>query len=217
MWIALFLAAGTFAYAETGGPVSWFQTMLWQEHFFWDALLAARDKLARISADPNLLPAVRTIAQQVASQAANLQQIEKYTKTQQDNIRFALKQGDPSHSLAVIRGNLETLTKATNQVRSNLYYLTARCRIASSQALPDPELTKTVAVLINQVEAVQAGLDNVYADAAGVQSQIEDDARIKDKALRYDGNLIVRSVTRTQDAVSTVYDSAYELYLRSQS
>ena len=38
-------------------------------------------------------------------------QIDSYTKGQQDSLRFAFSQQDPSRSLAIIRTNFDTLAK----------------------------------------------------------------------------------------------------------
>ncbi|MBI4386430.1 MAG: hypothetical protein HY551_03530 [Elusimicrobia bacterium] len=194
----------------------WFQTFLWQEHFLWDALMTARDRVARQTADPHLLPVVRAIAQQTAQQSANLQQIQFYAKAQQDNLRFAFNQTDPTPSLATIRSNLETLQKGVSQIRHNLYYLTARTRMASSQALPDPELMKTATLLINQIQASQMQLNSLYADAVAVQSQLATETWLRDKPLRYQADLLVRATANTQDAIFSIYNSSYELYLRSK-
>src|SRR6266480_2556386 len=85
----LFWPASAFAAARWIGP------HLWQEGFFWDALLSARDKAARQQADPQILPVVQTVAQQIAQQTANLQQINAYVKGQQDSLRYAFSQDDP--------------------------------------------------------------------------------------------------------------------------
>src|SRR5208282_3060303 len=121
----------------TATPVA--PVLLWQEETYWDGLLTARSRMARQSADPNLIPVLQSITLQMAQQALNLRQIETYTKIQQDNLRFASSESDPSESLATIQANLDTLAQGASQIRSNLFYLGIRCRLASSQALPDPE------------------------------------------------------------------------------
>lgn len=210
------LSLATLAAPAGATIVPWTQSTLWQEHYLWDALLTARSRAARQQADPNLLPVMRTLAQQAAQQAANLRQIQTYTRSQQDNLRFAFSQKDPANSLATIRGNVETLTKGTNQIKSNLYFLTARCRIASSQALPDPELTKAAALLISQIQAAQLNLNALYADAVAVQAQIAAQTWLRDNALRYDAEIFLRSVTQTQSAIFSVYSASYEIHIRSR-
>lgn len=215
-WASPAHAAGAATGAASSGAASWFQNLLWQEHYYWDALISARDRAARQQADPHLLPVVKTIAQQTAQQVANLQQIISYTKAQQDNLRFAFSQQNPARSLATIQTNLETLSKGTTQIRNNLYYLTTRCRMASSQALPDPELTSNATILIGQIQAVQLGLNTLYADAVAIQAQVAGETWLRDKAFRYQADHLLHSVVSVQDAVFTTYNSAYELYMRSK-
>lgn len=210
------LLAGAVTPVRAAGAVAWFQNLLWQEHFYWDALLQARDRAARQQADPRLLPMLKTVAQQLAQQIANLQQIQSYTKAQQGNLRFAFSQSDPWKSLATIRTNLETLSKGSLQVRNNLYLLTARCRMASSQALPDPELTQAAALIIGQIQAIQLQLNALYADAIAVESQVSAETWLRDKALRYNAGAHARSAVSAQDSIFAVYNAAYELYMRSK-
>lgn len=197
--------------------LSWLDALLWQEHYFWDALLHARSPAARQQADPRLLPVTRNIAQQAAQQAANLRQIQEYARAQADNLRFALSQRDPSSSLETIGANLRTLSDGTTQVRNNLYYLATRCRFASSQALPDPELTDASMALIAQVQSTQLQLNALYTDAAALQASLAaEQAWLRDESLRYEGDALYRSVLGVQDSVFSIHNSAYELVLRSK-
>ena len=189
---------------------------LWQESYYWDGLLEARSKNARISADANLIPVLKNVTQQMAQQVANLKQIENYTKIQQENLRFAFMQSEPDDSLATIQTNLETLAKGTAQIRSNLFYLAARCRMASSQALPDPELTTVSTSLIRQIQAAQLQLNSLYTDAAAVQAQVKARSVPRDKFLRYRSSLLLKSVLETQNSIFSIYNASYEIYLRSK-
>jgi len=204
------------AWPRPAAAASWIGARLWQESFFWDALMSARDKAARQAADPQLLPAMKTLAEQVAQQAANIKQIQNYAKSQQDNLRYAFSQDDPKPSLATIRQNLDTLAKGTDQIRHNLYYLTARCRLASGQALPDPELTTSAAVLIGQIQQVQLQLNALYTDTAAIAPLLEAEAWTVDKFFRHGYDTFLQSVVSVQDSVFTVYNSAYEIHVRSR-
>lgn len=195
---------------------SWAGARLWQEGFFWDALIGARDKAARQQADPNLLPAVRTIAGQVAQQVANLQQIHAYVKAQQDSLRYAFAQEDPTASLAVIRNNFDTLAKGSVQIQSNLYYLTTRERMSISQALPDPELTAAATQLIGQIQQLQLQLNTLYLDATEVRKLVDAEPWATDEFFRYSAQGLLQAVVQVQDSVFAVYNAAYELHLRSR-
>lgn len=215
--LSLLLVAGSLAFPPRGAAVPVAPVTLWQESYYWDGLLEARSRAARQSADPNLLPVLKSIAQQMAQQALNLRQVEAYTKVQQENLRFAFSQSDPGESLATIQSNLETLAKGTAQIRGNLFFLAARCRMASSQALPDPELTAASTALIKQIQGAQLRLNALYSDAAAIQGQLKAQApRPKENFLRYRANLLVRSVLETQSSILSVYNASYEIYLRSK-
>lgn len=195
---------------------SWIGARLWQEGFFWDALLHARDRAARQQADPQLIPVVKTIAGQVAQQVANLQQIHAYVKGQQDSLRYAFAQDDPAPSLVIIRNNFDTLAKGSEQIQNNLYYLTARERLAISQALPDPELTAAATQLIGQIQALQLGLNALYLDTAAVRQLVDTEPWATDEFFRYSADHLLKSVVHVQDSVFSVYNAAYELHLRSR-
>ena len=209
--LILLFALAPYARAVPVAPVQ-----LWQESYYWDGLLEARSKNARISADPNLIPVLKNIAAQMAQQVANLRQIENYTKVQQDNLRFAFTQSEPDESLATIQSNLETLSRGTAQIRSNLFYLAARCRMASSQALPDPELTSASTTLIHQIQAAQLQLNTLYADAAAVQAEVKQRSTARERFLRYHSSALLKSVLETQSSIFSIYNASYEIYLRSK-
>lgn len=189
---------------------------LWQERYFWDALLTARDRLARGQSDPMMIPVLKSIAGQVAQQVANLQQIGSYVKAQQDNLRFAFTQDDPAPSLRTITANFDTLAKGAHQVRQNLYFLTARCRIASSQALPDPEMYQATLTILTQVQQLQLQLNAVYLDTMSCRNLVHENTWGTDKAFRHQTELLTSAVVRVQDSIFSVYNSGYELAMRSR-
>ncbi|MDD5301579.1 MAG: hypothetical protein PHS14_00605 [Elusimicrobia bacterium] len=187
---------------------------LWQERFFWDALLTARDRMARQQSDPMMIPVMKAIAGQVAQQVANLAQIHQYVKAQGDNLRYAYAQPDPQPSLDTIINNFETLTTGCDQVRQNLYYLTARQRIASSQALPDPEMYQTGLLILGQVQQLQLTLNVLYTDMNAVRGVVVENNWANDKNFSNKTEELMRSVVRVQDSVFAVYNAGYELAMR---
>lgn len=187
---------------------------LWQERFFWDALLTARDRMARQQSDPMTIPVMKAIAGQVAQQVANLGQIHQYVKSQSDNLRFAYAQPDPGPSLETISSNFETLTAGCDQVRQNLYYLTARERFAQSQALPDPEMYQTGLLILGQVQQLQLTLNALYLDATAARALVYENKWAGDKHFTHKTDELLRSVMRVQDSVFSVYNAGYELSMR---
>lgn len=211
---ALLLAA---AAASPARAAAWTeQTSLWQERYFWDALLQSRDRLARSQSDPAMIPTLKAIAGQVAQQVANLQQIAVYVKAQQDNLRFAFAQDDPQPSLITIGANFETLGKGADQVRNNLYFLTARCRMASTQALPDPEMYQAALLVLGQVQQLQLQLNALYLDAVEDRKIVYENSWGADKAFTQRTESLMRSVVRVQDSIFSVYNAGYELAMRSR-
>jgi hypothetical protein len=191
---------------------------LWQERYFWDALLTSRDRLSRSQSDPQMIPVLKAIANQVAQQVANLQQIDTYVKAQQDNLRYAFAQNDPGSSLSTIGANFETLAKGADQIRGNLFFLTARCRMASTQALPDPEMYQATLVILGQVQQLQLQLNALYLDATSVKSLSSEPEHqwAVDKQFRHRTEILLKAVVRVQDSVFSVYNSGYELAMRSR-
>ncbi|MBI5243457.1 MAG: hypothetical protein HY922_07180 [Elusimicrobia bacterium] len=192
------------------------EARLWQERYFFDALLQSRDRAARVCADPALLDVVKTLAHQVAQQALNIEQIQAYAKAQIDNLKFAFAQQNPSASLAVIQNNFTTLSRGSEQIRNNLYYLTARARLSSSQALPDPKLTEMAALLIAQIQNVQLKLNTLYLDTVAVANAVRKETWYADDFFRYSTEDLLSAVVSVQDSVYSVYNASYELYVLSK-
>ncbi len=191
-------------------------TSLWQERYYWDGLLQARDRVTRSQSDPAMIPTLKAIAGQVAQQVANLQQIGVYVKAQQDNLRYAFGQDDPAPSLTTIGSNFDTLSKGADQVRNNLYFLTARCRMASSQALPDQEMYQATLLVLGQVQQLQLKLNSLYLDAVENRKIVYQNTWAADKNFRARTESLLRSIVRVQDSVFAVYNAGYELAMRSR-
>lgn len=211
---ALVALAAVLALAAPARAVFEQAPTLWQERFFWDALLNARDRLARQQSDPMMIPVMKAIAGQIAQQVANLGQIDQYVKAQGENLRFAYAQPDPKPSLATIADNFSTLTVGSDQVRQNLYYLTARQRMAATQALPDQEMYQAGLLILGQVQALQLTLNQLYYDALAARGLVHENAWANDKFFTHKTEELMRSVVRVQDAVFSVYNSAYDLTMR---
>lgn len=203
------LAGASFA-ADLQAPA------LWQERYFFDALLSARDRIARSESDPQMIPVLKAIASQAAQQSANLTQIDSYVKQQKDNLRYAFDQADPTPSLQTIGSNLETLAAGGDQVRSNLYFLTARCRLAASQALPDPQMYQASLQILGQIQQIQMKLNDLYLNASGAYQLVMDNGWATSKNSRHQAENLLKSVVRIQDSVFSVCNSAYDLAMRSR-
>ncbi|OGS35565.1 MAG: hypothetical protein A2506_03295 [Elusimicrobia bacterium RIFOXYD12_FULL_66_9] len=208
------LAAFLFCCAAPASALIDAPPTLWQERFFWDALMTARDRMARQQSDPMMVPVMKAIAGQIAQQVANLGQIDQYVKAQADNLRFAYNQPDPKPSLATIRDNFTTLTTGCDQVRQNLYYLTARQRLAQAQALPDPEMYQAALLILGQIQQLQLTLNAVYYDAVAIRGQVSENKWANDKFFTHATEELMRSVVRVQDSVFSVYNAGYELAMR---
>ena len=207
---ALLLVAGA---ARAQAPDAAAPT-LFQERYFWDSLLTARDKLARQQSDPNMIPVMKAIAGQIAQQVANLGQIHEYVKAQSDNLRYAFAQPDPEPSLETITQNFDTLTAGCDQVRQNLFYLTARQRMASTQALADPEMYQAGLLILGQVQQLQLTLNSLYLDTVTVRDLANQNAWATDKMFQHKTEQLMLSVVRVQDSVFSVYNAGYELTMR---
>ena len=187
---------------------------LWQERFFWDALTSTRDRLARQQSDPMTIPVMKAIAGQIAQQVANLGQIDLYVKAQSDNLRYAYAQPDPRPSLATISDNFTTLNTGCDQVRQNLYYLTARQRMAATQALPDPEMYQAGLLILGQTQQLQLTLNSLYYDAQAARGLVDGNQWANDKFFTHKTEELMRGVVRIQDSVFAVYNAGYDLAMR---
>ena len=213
-WILSFLLAAALPAAPAQAKLS--ESRLWMERFYWDGLLTARDKASRQSADPALIKVVHTLAVQAAQQAANLEQIHAYVKGQSGNLRYAFAQTDPGPSLAVIQNNFATLAKGADQIRNNLYYLTTRTRMCTSQALADPKLTKEALLLIAQIQNAQLKLNALYTVTADVNRIVHAETWAVDDYFRFHADHLLNMVVSVQRSVFSVYNASYELYLLSK-
>ena len=207
--VVLFLLRAAPARASDG-------PLLWQETVFFDAMLQARDRMARQQSDPALLPVMKAIAGQAAQQAENMRQIDAHMKAQEENLRYAFAQEDPSPSLATILSNFDTLGQGSDQIRSNLYYLTARCRIAATQALPDPEMYDAALLILGQIQQLQLELNSLYLAAVASRNLVLENPWATDKFFRQRTESLISSVVRLQDSVFAIYNSGYELAMRSR-
>ena len=210
--LALFAAMPARAASTAAAPDQ--APTLWQERFFWDGLIGARDKMAGQQSDPMMVPVMKAIAGQIAQQVANLGQIDQYVKAQAENLRYAYAQNDPKPSLTTIEDNLTTLTAGCDQVRQNLYYLTSRQRFAASQALPDPEMYQAGLLILGQIQQLQLTLNSLYYDAQADRGLVNDNAWANEPFFTNRSEELMRSVVRAQDSVFSVYNAGYDLTMR---
>ena len=187
---------------------------LWQERYFFDSLLAARSRQERTESDPQLLPVMRAVAAQIAQQAANLKRVDAYVAAQKGNVRFAFAQKNSDPSLQILIGNFQTLARGSGQIRNNLDYLAVRCRLASSQALSDPDMEKASLIILGQIRIFQMNLNALYENAEAVLQEIDAAARPKDWYLKRSAEMLVNNLRRLQNSVFSVYNSAHDLALR---
>ncbi len=161
-----------------------------------------------------MIPVMKAIAGQIAQQVANLKQIDQYVKAQGDNLRYAYAQPDPHPSLATIADNFATLNIGCDQVRQNLYYLTARQRFAAAQALPDQEMYQAGLLILGQVQQLQLTLNTLYYDTLAARGVVYQNAWANDKFFTAKTENLMFSVVRVQDSVFAVYNSGYDLTMR---
>lgn len=190
--------------------------LLWQERYYFDALLQARSRQSRSESDPELIPVLRSIAGEIFQQAANLGQIDAYAKAQQGSLRYAFAQEDPGPSLKIIGLNLNTLAQGVVQVKRNLAYLMVRCRLAYSQALPDPQIYKNSLLLLSEVRRLQYELNSLYADAAASQKLVQASSEKPPRPFRDQLSFFMRSLSHLQGQVFSLYNSGYDIALRSR-
>lgn len=190
--------------------------LLWQERYYFDALLQARDRQSRSQSDPELIPVLRSIAGEVLQQAANIKQIDAYAKVQQGSLHYAFAQNDPVPSLKIVGINLSTLAQGALQVKNNLSYLDVRCRLASSQALSDQQVYRSSLLILVEVRQLQFALNNLYADSQKAEKIIKDQSEFNTRHFQYQADFFMRSLSSLQGAVFALYNSGYDLALRSR-
>jgi hypothetical protein len=205
--LSLFFLSGV---SEAAAP------LLWQERYYFDALIQARDRRSRSESDPNLIPVLRSIAGEVLQQAANVKQIDVYAKAQQGSLRYAFSQNNADSSLKIIGINLSTLAQGAIQVKNNLAYLMVRCRLASSQVLPDPQIYQNSLLVLTEVRRLQFALNELYTDALESEKLIKPHADILPASFQYQSSSFMRTLAHVQRSVFALYNSGYDLALRSR-
>jgi hypothetical protein len=88
--------------------------------------------------------------------------------------------------------------------------------MASSQALPDPELYQGGLLVLGQVQQLQLALNALYLDAAAVRQLVTENDWATDKFFRHSTEELLHSVVRIQDSVFSVYNAGYEFSMRSR-
>ncbi len=190
--------------------------LLWQERYYFDALLEARDRQSRSESDSNLVPVLRSIAGEVLQQAANVGQIDAYVKTQLGSLHYAFHQDDSSASLKVIGLNLGTLAQGMVQVKNNLTYLTVRSNIAFTQALPDPQIYQNALLILAETKRLQLEVDSLYSDASADDKAIQSHREEESSLFIYQSQFFIRSLYSLQGEVFALYNSAYDIALRAR-
>ncbi len=190
--------------------------LLWQERYYFDALIQARDRQSRSESDPSLIPVLRSIAGEVLQQAANIKQIDVYAKAQQGSLRYAFSQDDPDPSLKIVGINLSTLAQGTVQVENNLSYLGVRCRLASSQTLADPQIYRNALLVLAEVRRLQFALNELYSDTLDSEKIIQSHPENLPRPFRYQSRFFKGALSRLQSAIVSLYNAGYDLALRSR-
>ena len=190
--------------------------LLWQERYYFDALIEARDRQSRSESDPNLVPVLRSIAGEVLQQAANVGQIDSYVKTQLGSLRYAFNQDHPSASLKIVGLNLSTLGQGMVQVKNNLAYLTVRSNIAFSQALPDSQIYQNSLLILAEIKRLQLEVNSLYLDAIADDKVIESHQDDESPLFVYQSQFFIRSLYSLQGEVFSLYNSAYDIALRAR-
>jgi hypothetical protein len=190
--------------------------LLWQERYYFDALIEARDRQSRSESDPNLVPVLRSIAGEVLQQAANVGQIDSYAKTQLGSLRYAFGQDHPNASLKIVGLNLSTLGQGMVQVKNNLAYLTVRSNIAFSQALPDPQIYQNSLLILAEIKRLQLEVNSLYLDSIADDKVIKSHQDDESPLFVYQSQFFIRSLYSLQGEVFSLYNSAYDIALRAR-
>ena len=190
--------------------------LLWQERYYFDALLEARDRQSRSESDSNLVPVLRSIAGEVLQQAANVGQIDSYAKTQLGSLRYSFGQDHPSASLKIVGLNLSTLGQGMVQVKNNLAYLTVRSNIAFSQALPDSQIYQNSLLILAEIKRLQLEVNSLYLDAIADDKVIKSHQDDESPLFVYQSQFFIRSLYSLQGEVFSLYNSAYDIALRAR-
>ena len=99
-------------------------------------------------------------------------------------------------------------------MRQNLYYLTARQRLASSQALADPDMYQAGLLILGQIQQLQLTLNSLYYDMQAARGLVDQNQWANEKFFTHRTEELMRSVVRVQDAVFAVYNAGYDLTMR---
>ena len=140
-----------------------------------------------------------------------MSRVDAYAKSQKDNLGFALAQPKPQKDVAVIGANFWTLSQGSDQIRSNLYYLSVRCRMARSQALPDKDMYESSLLILRQVQRLQLALNSLYRDAVSSETAMQTHRDVVDPYSFQEFHMFKRSVMRLQPSIYRVYNAGYAL------